>query len=625
MSTEGERDFDELLLLLKETRGFDFTGYKRSTLMRRISRRIEALKLHDYSEYRDFLELHHEEYSRLFDSLLINVTGFFRDPLAWQRLRESVLPVLLSTRTAGTAIRVWSAGCATGEEAYSLAMLLAEELGIDEFRRRVKIYGTDLDEKALAVARTGVYSERQLADVPDELRETYFEPVDQGFAFRRDLRRQLIFGRNDLTRDAPISRVDLLLARNTLMYFNTEMQIAIVRRFHFALADSGFLFLGKAEMLLNHSDKFEPIDLRMRLFRKIKSPYQVNRSQWYGPALSGGSGGRPPGLETVALTAGPVAQLVVDVNGNLALTNARAEALFNLKPRDIGRPFQDLEVSYRPVELRSVIDRARQELRPVEMREVIWHRPGAPDGSVFDVSVVPLLSSGDLVGVSVHFQDITRYRKLRDELEQANRELEQAYEELQSLNEELETTNEELQSTNEELETTNEELQSTNEELETMNEELQSTNDELQHINDALTARSEELDEANRFVSAVMRSMGDAVVVLDADLRVKVWSPGAVELWGMRPDEAVGAAFASLDIGLPVEPLTPVLTGALADGAGTESVVVDAVNRRGRAMTLEVRITHLRKEDDSVDGLILVMRTVKGGGERLQGTLRREG
>src|SRR5690606_28083628 len=213
---------------------------------------------------------------------------------------------------------------------------------------------------------------------PDELRETYFEPVDQGFAFRRDLRRQLIFGRNDLTRDAPISRVDLLLARNTLMYFNTEMQIAIVRRFHFALADSGFLFLGKAEMLLNHSDKFEPIDLRMRLFRKIKSPYQVNRSQWYGPALSGGSGGRPPGLETVALTAGPVAQLVVDVNGNLALTNARAEALFNLKPRDIGRPFQDLEVSYRPVELRSVIDRARQELRPVEMREVIWHRPGAP-------------------------------------------------------------------------------------------------------------------------------------------------------------------------------------------------------------------------------------------------------
>nr|BFE77453.1 hypothetical protein GCM10020093_000540 [Planobispora longispora] len=266
--------------MLKETRGFDFTGYKRTTLMRRIGRRLEALKLRDYEEYRDYLELEPEEFGLLFDSLLINVTSFFRDAAAWQTLREAVVPALLSTKGPGKAIRVWSAGCATGEEAYSLAMVLAGDLGMDEFRERVKIYATDLDEKALQVARTAVYTDRHLGEVPEAMRQTYFEPVEGGFAFRRDLRRQLIFGRNDLTRDAPISRVDLLLARNTLMYFNTETQLNIVRKFHFALGNPGYLFLGKAEMLLNHGDKFEPVDLRMRLFRKVGPPITGSRVPW---------------------------------------------------------------------------------------------------------------------------------------------------------------------------------------------------------------------------------------------------------------------------------------------------------------------------------------------------------
>ncbi|MGW3352077.1 CheR family methyltransferase [Nonomuraea rubra] len=618
MTTEEEREFDDLLLLLKETRGFDFTGYKRNTLIRRIARRLEALKLRDYGEYRDVLELEPEEFTRLFDSLLINVTSFFRDAAAWQRMRELVIPALLDQKPAGQPIRIWSAGCATGEEAYTIAMVLAEELGLDEFRDRVKIYGTDLDEKALHAARTGVYTDRSLADVPIDLRETYFEQVDNGFTFRRDLRRQLIFGRNDLTHDAPISRVDLLLARNTLMYFNTEMQLNIVRRFHFALSDPGFLFLGKAEMLLNHSDKFEPVDLRMRLFRKVRSAHHGNRAPWSVAGAAADLAARLPTLASVALSSGPVAQIVVDVSGNLALANSRAEALFNLNPRDIGRPFQDLEVSYRPVELRSVIEQARHDLRPVELQEVVWHRVGSPEAGVFDVSVVPLLGSGNLVGMGIHFYDVTRYRKLRDELEQANRQLEQAYEELQSLNEELETTNEELQSTNEELETTNEELQSTNEELETMNEELQSTNDELQHINDALTARTIELDDVNSFVSSVVRSLGDAVVVLDGDLRVVVWGPGAEELWGVRSDEAVGEPLSGLDIGLPLELLLPRLRTALADGSSplstVDGLVLDAVNRRGRPAPLTVQLSHLRTEDDAVHGLIMVMNVLNADG-----------
>lgn len=310
----------------------------------------------------------------------------------------------------------------------------------------MKIYGTDVDEKALHAARVAVYGERQMAGVPPEFREKYFEPVQDGSAFRRDLRRQLIFGRNDLTRDAPISRVDILLARNTLMYFNGETQIDVVRRFHFALCDPGYLFLGKAEMLLNHSDRFDPVDLRMRLFRKRPQPPAVTRLGWNHSAQPE-SQTRLTRLHSAANASGPVAQLTLDASGTLALINTRAEVLFGLQARDLGRPFQDLEVSYRPVELRSVIEQAELDLRTVELQDVAWNRPGAQEPSVFDIVVVPLIdTTGELIGVTVNFHDVTRNRRLRDELEQTNKELEHAYEELQSLNEELETTNEELQS-----------------------------------------------------------------------------------------------------------------------------------------------------------------------------------
>jgi two-component system CheB/CheR fusion protein len=421
--------------MLKETRGFDFSGYKRSTLQRRVGRRMTLLNLPTFGEYRDYLELQPDEFGLLFDSMLINVTGFFRDPLAWQALTEKVLPELLSAKSPKAPVRVWSAGCATGEEAYTLAIVLAEALGPDQFRERVKIYATDLDDDALQLARAGTYDARALADVPESLRDTYFEPAGTRYVFRRDLRRQVIFGRNDLTRDAPISRVDLLTARNTLMYFNAETQANVIRRFHFALSYPGYLFLGKAEMLLNQADRFAPVDLRKRLFRKV-SPAA---SQTAGQASWTDMTSRETvigGIEDAALSSGPVAQLAVDLSDRLRVANAAAEALFNLRPRDLGRPFHDLEVSYRPVELRSRIEQARKELRPIELPNVEWHRPGGLSRSYYDVAIVPLFAGpGDLLGVGVSFTDVTGYRRVRDELAHANTELERAYEELQSLNE----------------------------------------------------------------------------------------------------------------------------------------------------------------------------------------------
>jgi two-component system CheB/CheR fusion protein len=608
---ESDEDFEYLLAMLRETRGFDFTGYKRSTLHRRVRRRMALVNLATFGEYRDYLELHPDEFGQLFDSMLVNVTSFFRDPLAWQALREKVLPELLSAKSPKAPIRVWSAGCATGEEAYTLAIVLAEALGPDQFRERVKIYATDLDEDALHHARAGIYEPAATADVPEHLRDLYFETAGTKRAFRRDLRRQVIFGRNDLTRDAPISRVDLLAARNTLMYFNTETQANVIRRFHFALSYPGYLFLGKAEMLLNHADRFVPVDLRKRLFRKVSPAVfePVGAASW--PDMSAEANGGL--IDGAALSSGPVAQLAVDLSGKLRVANAAAEALFNLRPRDLGRPFQDLEVSYRPVELRSRIEQVTKELRSAELRDIEWQRPGSLDRNYYDVAIVPLFAvPGHLLGVGVSFSDVSRERRARDELAHANTELERAYEELQSLNEELETTNEELQSTNEELETTNEELQSTNEELETTNEELQSTNDELQGINDELQGRTAQLDLANSFLNSVLRSLGGAVIVLNESLEVRVWSPGAEELWGLRPEEAESKELLSLDIGLPAAEIEPVLKQGLDGGIGNGTAsaparLVTAVNRRGKTVELQIAASPMRSEEGGVNGIILVI------------------
>jgi two-component system CheB/CheR fusion protein len=227
-----------------------------------------------------------------------------------------------------------------------------------------------------------------------------------------------------------------------------------------------------------------------------------------------------------------------------------------------------------------------------------------------EVQISPLVGGdGSLLGVNIIFHDVTAAQRLKDELEQANQQLEAAYEELQSTNEELETTNEELQSTVEELETTNEELQSTNEELETMNEELQSTNDELQSINDQLRISSTQLDEANDFLETVLTSMEAGVAVVDPDLRIRMWNRRAEDLWGLRSSEVIGQHFLNLDIGLPIEHLQPILRAALGPDARGSELLVDAVNRRGRTISVRVACTPLRRRENGArsDGAIIVM------------------
>lgn len=609
-----DEGLEDLLGFIRDARGFDFTGYKRSTLGRRIRKRMSDVGAQGYADYRDLLEIDTMEFRALFNTILINVTSAFRDPDAWDLIRRQVLPRLLTDAEPGAEIRVWSAGCSSGEEAYSLAILFAEALGVEESLNRVKIYATDVDEEALRDARAGRYPAKALESLSAELRDKYFEQHDNRYVFRPDLRRRVIFGRHDITRDAPISRLDLLVCRNTLMYFNVEAQTHIIDRFHFALREGGYLFLGKAEMLLGDSDRFEAVDIRQRVFRRQPGdtipPYPAvplklrpsSRSKTHGLT-------RTRHLSELILDATQGASVALGQDGLVVMINSEARSQFGLSVHDVGRPFQDLELSYRPTELRSLIERSNYERRPLRVNAA--ERRVGNEVQYFDIVVQPISSShGVPVATTVMFTDVTVATQLKAEVKRVREDLETAYEELQSTNEELETTNEELQSSIEELETTNEELQSTNEELETTNEELQSGNEELETMNDELRLRSTDLDEARAFLEGVVSSIAAGVVVLSGDMRTRSWNRGAVDLWGLRADEVLGEDFFSLDFGLPTDKLRELIPECVATGDRAGPVVIPAVNRIGRHIGCSVICSPF---DAHSGGVVLLMEDIKAG------------
>jgi len=263
-----DASFDALIDYIKSNRGFDFTGYKRPSLERRIQRRMQEHRLESYDEYRTYLDEHPDEFVDLFNTILINVTAFFRDVPAWEYVRAEIVPRIVEESQDRGGIRVWSTGCASGEEAYTLAIAFAEALSGGSFAERVKIYATDVDEEALSEGRHGIYPAARVENVPADLRERYFEHVDDRYVVKPELRRGVIFGRHDIVQDPPISRIDLLASRNTLMYFKKEAQARILANFHFALRGGGYLFLGKSEMMLARSDLFHPVDVKRRLFQK---------------------------------------------------------------------------------------------------------------------------------------------------------------------------------------------------------------------------------------------------------------------------------------------------------------------------------------------------------------------
>jgi two-component system, chemotaxis family, CheB/CheR fusion protein len=369
-------------------------------------------------------------------------------------------------------------------------------------------------------------------------------------------------------------------------------------------------------MLLIHSSLFSPIELNCRVFSKALQTGVRDNLLVFGANNgpdSENNAHRQVRLREITFDAAETPQVVVDINGILLLANQEARQLFGIDQRDIGRPFHDLELSYRPVELRSLIQQAVLERKVVSVaRSERWSKNES--SRYLDVHVAPLQDKGTAVGACITFFDVTKSQQLEDEIQRAhqdaetvNEELQATNEELQSTNEELETTNEELQSTNEELETTNEELQSTNEELETMNEEMQSTNEELQTINDNLRQRTDALNNSNAFLEAILSSLRGGVVLIDRNLAILIWSYMAQELWGLRSDEVKGRSLLQLDFGLPVSQLRNPIRACLAGESDQQEFILDAVNRRGRSIKCRVSINPFKGPDGERQGALIMM------------------
>ncbi len=267
-TSDANPEFEALLGYLKHHRGCDLTGYKRSTLMRRFQHRMQSISVNSYQSYRQYLQSKPLEWLALLDDVLINVTSFFRDRDSWDYLAHELIPKIIASKEPDEPIRVWSAACASGQEVYSLIMLFAEALGIESCLQRVKFFATDIDEAALQQARQAIYQPKEVTEIPPHLLEKYFEPTEQGYLFHPQLCRTIIFSRHNLASDAPLSKIDLLVCRNALMYFNADTQASILIRFHFALANNSFLFLGKAETLIHKRQIFTPVNPKHRIYTK---------------------------------------------------------------------------------------------------------------------------------------------------------------------------------------------------------------------------------------------------------------------------------------------------------------------------------------------------------------------
>jgi two-component system CheB/CheR fusion protein len=494
---------------------------------------------------------------------------------------------------------------------------LAERLG-DRLRDwDVKIYATDIDEDALASARQGLYRAEQLKEIDGGLLEAYFTREGQMYRFRRDLRRWCIFGRHNLAQDPPLSHIDLIVCRNVLIYFRSDLQERILPTFNYALREGGFLFLGKSESLLARSRRFAPVVLKWRIFQRspVAAPDVIVPPRPLAPEVVRSGPGRTDTRQFAVRLQGlidvlPSAVILIDLTDTVLAWNSAAASLFDI-PSDaaVGRKFRELDISYRVEGLRARIEegKTRHAATPLD-RVTFTRRTG--EALTADISIAPLLDEQHQISaVVVTALNTSDHARLAEEMSRIGEQHATAVEELQSTNEELETTNEELQSTNEELETTNEELQSTNEELETTIDELQATNAELGALNTQLEQRGVELRRLDAFHKSVVNSLESALVVLDAELNVVTWNGRAAELWGLRSEDAVGRPFFSLPIGDVVK----MSRGAIEtiQGTGRPQLVPDiTVNGpSGDVARLALRLSRLDGSDTGPHGVVLLAST----------------
>jgi len=551
-----ERAQDQLgsiVALLKTRAGFDFGPYKKGTLSRRIHRRMGLRHVEQVGDYLQLLRNDPKEVKSLFKDLLIGVTTFFREPQAWECLTQEVIPRLVREKGPGTALRVWVPGCATGQEAYSIAMVLVEQMQAAQVSHEIQIFASDVERDALDAARAATYPESIAVDVSPERLRRFFTKVNGSYRVNKELREAVVFAEQNLITDPPFSKLDLISCRNLLIYLEEEVQRRIISLLHFALAEGGYLFLGPAETIGPAEDLFEPLSKKWRVYRRI-GPTRYDRVYFpvVAPAEPPPERNRGEPVPVPNRLANVLQRVLLDryVPASVVI-NRRNEILYYCGPTHLylahppGPPTPDLLAQAREglqTKLRNALHKAIRTGEPVAIGGLRIRRNGA--ACRVGASIEPLKEWKEAEGLLlVSFADEpegapaaaqkTRVAKEPEEslVRQLEYELKATREDLQSTIEEMETANEELKAANEEVMSVNEELQSTNEELETSKEELQSLNEELNTVNAQLQSKVDELESTNNDLDNLLTSTKIATVFLDKNLRIKRYTPAATNLF----------------------------------------------------------------------------------------------
>jgi two-component system CheB/CheR fusion protein len=621
LPTENVQVWHRIHLLLQERSGVDFSAYKMGTAQRRLERRMHVNQIASIGEYLRYLQANPHELDALFSELLIGVTSFFRDPLAFDALAQA-LPALLNERPDGNPVRVWVAGCSTGEEAYSIGILVREYLSARGAPLNVQIFGTDIDPRAIETARTGFYPSGIVNDVTPARLERFFVKEDAGYRVRKEIRDQVVFAVHNVLGDPPFSKLDLLSCRNLLIYLENVAQQRLLRLFHHALNPGGLLFLGPSESVEEGRELYTALDRKWKLFRRADVPAPpLETLPWGGmrsaarevPAPVPAAEPRRPSLvallQTMLLDEYAPASVVIDSRGEIVFIHGRTGMYLEPAP---GRPSNVLVEMARPglrAALAAVLREAtltRKEIvrkgarvrtngstirvdvtvRPISEPEALrrlWLVTFVPTGREFAVRKAPK-GPGD-----------ARHRESSELID----ELSYTKERLQHSLEELQATNEELMSSNEELTSTNEELQSANEELETTKEEMQSLNEELVTVNAELQAKLDDVAEAHADLQNLLNSTDIATVFLDTDLKIKRFTPQAHDVFHLIPS----------DVGRPLADLVPSLAydRLMADARDVLRTLtpVERVVHSENDTWYTMRIVPYRTIKDAIGGLVL--------------------
>ncbi|HXY41405.1 MAG TPA: CheR family methyltransferase, partial [Vicinamibacteria bacterium] len=606
--------------------GVDFTHYKQPTIKRRILRRMALHRQDDLDAYLGLLRSRPEEARSLYQDILIHVTRFFREPESFEALAKDVLPRLLHGRRADNPLRMWVAGCATGEEAYSLAITLWEVAGEEAPELNVQIFGTDVSETAIEYARQGQYPTSIAEDISPERLRRFFLRVDGSYRISKVLRDHCVFARQDLTRDPPFSKLDLILCRNVLIYMDVTLQRKLLPIFHYALRPEGFLVLGHAETIGVHGDLFMLVDKKHKIYRKKHSD-QVLTTAIGGytlprPITAPVPAGREPHADSRVVQTEANRVLLdrytppgVLVNEKLEILQFRGRTGPFLEPAPGDASLNLLKLAREGLlhDLRSALQAARTSRKPVRREGVRVRSNGG--WTEIDLEVLPLTSLHALHYV-VLFQrreQVGRRAARPQPVEppparrgdrrtaQMERELAATREYLQAIIQEVEAANEELQSANEEILSSNEELQSTNEELDTAKEELQSTNEELNTLNDELHARNEELTRVNSDLVNLLGSVQIAIVIVTTDLRIRRFTPVAERLFNLIPAD-VGRPITQVRPNIDCPTLGELITEVIDTVAPLEREVRD---HEGRWYSLRIR--PYKGTDNRIEGAVMAV------------------